>query len=344
MKLRKTQAYDSFSCLAGSCPHTCCQGWKIHIDQETSALYGSLKGEFGREVKNSIDWMEECFLQNRQGCLNLRKDGLCRIQCQLGEAALCDTCRSFPRHVEEYPGLREYSLSMSCPAVVLGIMEKASIGPDIESESEEEDDLLYEDFDPDLFAGLLERREELRLMAARASDWDKCRDEVLQAIRPEKQEQAQPFWSRKRRQTWEFLQSLFPVDSAWSVKLKSYIRQMKLPELSDERSFEAVWCEYLQEMRKMSIPCGSFDQLLVSIYWSFLSVSLPGAAYDGEAEGKILLALFFADWIREILFLEWYGKGKELTAEDIVCLTAMFDRQVEHDDENLIGLEEWLVG
>ena len=28
---------------------------------------------------------------------------------------LCDTCRNYPRHIEEFEGLREISLSLSCP-------------------------------------------------------------------------------------------------------------------------------------------------------------------------------------------------------------------------------------
>ena len=32
-----------------------------------------------------------------------------------GESYLCDTCKMYPRRVEEYEGLREYSLSLSCP-------------------------------------------------------------------------------------------------------------------------------------------------------------------------------------------------------------------------------------
>ena len=345
MKIRKSGGYDSFVCLAGDCPHTCCAGWKIQIDEEALERYASWRGDFGCEVRNSVDWMEECFIQNDKGCLNLREDGLCRIQGLQGEEALCDTCRLFPRHVEEYPGIREYSLSLSCPAVVRGLLENTQIKPDTEKETDEEDDLFYEDFDPELFTRLVRQREELRLMADRASDWESCRDAALQWAGKDKKnrEETAPFWIKDRRRTWLFLQGLFPVDREWQEKLKLFIRQMDLPEMRDERKSRKLFEEFLESMKKTPVPGGSLDHLLIAIYWSLLSVYLPGAAYDGEEGEKILLALFFADWVRESAFMEWLRQGKRLTVEDVVCLAAMFDRQVEHDDDNLLTIEEWLA-
>ena len=41
----------------------------------------------------------------------LAESGLCDLQSNLGEEYLCDTCRLYPRHTEEFLDLREYSRS-----------------------------------------------------------------------------------------------------------------------------------------------------------------------------------------------------------------------------------------
>ena len=44
-----------------------------------------------------------------------RSDGLCRIQAELGEKALCRVCREFPRLRHDYGCFQEIMLEMSCP-------------------------------------------------------------------------------------------------------------------------------------------------------------------------------------------------------------------------------------
>ena len=44
-----------------------------------------------------------------------RQDGLCRIQAQLGEGALCQVCREFPRLTHDYGDFLELGLELSCP-------------------------------------------------------------------------------------------------------------------------------------------------------------------------------------------------------------------------------------
>ena len=48
-------------------------------------------------------------------CPMWRADGLCRIQAELGEAALCKTCREFPRLTHDYGDFVELQLELSCP-------------------------------------------------------------------------------------------------------------------------------------------------------------------------------------------------------------------------------------
>ena len=115
MRYLKPHFYDQFVCTAGDCPDTCCAGWQIVIDEDSLERYGNEKSEFGKRLRNSIDWEEECFYQNNRRCAFLNDENLCDLYKELGPDSLCDTCRLYPRHTEEYEGLRELSLSLSCP-------------------------------------------------------------------------------------------------------------------------------------------------------------------------------------------------------------------------------------
>lgn len=107
--------YKEFSCIAGSCPDTCCAGWQIVIDNKTLKKYQHFKGPFHNRLHNDIDWKEHVFRQYNRRCAFLNEENLCDIYTEAGPKMLCDTCRNYPRHVEEFEGLREISLSLSCP-------------------------------------------------------------------------------------------------------------------------------------------------------------------------------------------------------------------------------------
>ena len=71
---------------------------------------------------------------------------------------LCDTCRNYPRHIEEFEGLREISLALSCPEaarILLSQKEKVHFVT-IEKEAAEE---TYDDFDYFLFTALMDTRD-----------------------------------------------------------------------------------------------------------------------------------------------------------------------------------------
>ena len=117
MVIRKPHYYDTFRCAAGACPDSCCHQWEVQVDADTAERYRSLSGPLGddlREVLRTEDG--ETFLTLREGrCPMWRSDGLCRIQAELGEKALCRVCREFPRLRHDYGGFQELMLEMSCP-------------------------------------------------------------------------------------------------------------------------------------------------------------------------------------------------------------------------------------
>lgn len=117
MLIRKPKFYDTFHCIASQCPDSCCQEWDVSVDDEKAAYYRNTPGPLGdrlREFLTEEDGVTYLSLDGTR-CPMWRADGLCRIQAELGEGALCKTCREFPRLTHEYDGFTELGLELSCP-------------------------------------------------------------------------------------------------------------------------------------------------------------------------------------------------------------------------------------
>ena len=67
-----------------------------------------------------------------------------------------------------------------------------------------------------------------------------------------------------------------------------------------------------------------------------------GAVYDDMVCSKMELALFSVRWIQEILLARWLENGKTLSMHDVEELSWRYAREVEHSDDNLNALEDWL--
>ena len=117
MKIIKPDYYDRFRCLAGSCPDSCCREWEVQVDSDAAAFYRQLPGALGQDLRRCLrDENEETYMTISDGrCPMWQADGLCRIQVELGEKALCKTCREFPRLTHDYGDFVELGLELSCP-------------------------------------------------------------------------------------------------------------------------------------------------------------------------------------------------------------------------------------
>lgn len=124
MQITRPAYYDRFRCLAGECPDSCCKEWDIEVDRDSAAFYCALPGALGERLRNSLKEEDgETFLTMENGrCPMWRADGLCRIQAELGEAALCHTCRDFPRLRHDYGDFMELQLELSCPEAARWIL------------------------------------------------------------------------------------------------------------------------------------------------------------------------------------------------------------------------------
>ena len=146
MKITKPYYFDTFRCIAGDCPDSCCKEWDVQVDEDAAAFYQALPGPLGdrlREVLKEEDGETVMTIIDRR-CPMWREDGLCRIQAELGHEALCKTCREFPRLTHDYGDFIEYGLELSCPEaarIILSTpveMVSQEIPGDVEAEYDEE--------------------------------------------------------------------------------------------------------------------------------------------------------------------------------------------------------------
>lgn len=119
MRVTVPDYFDKFHCLAGACPHTCCEKWEVVIDEESAAFYQTVPGALGEKLRGALRVDEDgdfCFPLDGGRCPFLDGDNLCEIHRKLGEDATSVTCREHPRFTEDYGAFREITLSASCPA------------------------------------------------------------------------------------------------------------------------------------------------------------------------------------------------------------------------------------
>ena len=127
MLIFKPDYFDRFQCIADRCPDSCCKEWDVQVDEASAALYRSLSGPLGDRLREVLHTEGgETVMTILDGrCPMWRSDGLCRIQAELGEAALCKTCREFPRLTHDYGDFLELQLELSCPEAARFILTQS---------------------------------------------------------------------------------------------------------------------------------------------------------------------------------------------------------------------------
>lgn len=118
MLVRTADYYHEFRCLAGACPHSCCEKWEVVLDEESVARYSGVEGALGEKLRAAMTVDEDgdtCFALHGGRCPFLDEENLCEIHRCMGEEATSITCREHPRFTEDYGAFCEITLSASCP-------------------------------------------------------------------------------------------------------------------------------------------------------------------------------------------------------------------------------------
>lgn len=358
--------YKKFRCIAGECPDTCCAGWQIQIDPASLRKYRKIKGPLGNRLKNEINWKESCFRQYNGRCAFLNENDLCDLYLEgEGTRAFCRTCRTYPRHIEEFEGLREISLSLSCPAAADLILNCGEPVRFLHAEDEKEDE-PYEDFDFFLFTKLEDARSLiLRILQDRAHPFSlraaaslALAHDLQQRIDKNALFEADSLFDRysspgmwtwfearfsalelsedhteKRNSTenalFSILDRLEVLRDDWMPYLVDARRTLKnAPALQkeEERSFSDLFTEQTAE------------QLLVYFVFTYFC----GAVYNADAYGKMKFSFAGMILIRELVRAEWL-QNPDITRETILRTACRYAREAEHSDKNKFLMEELLA-
>ncbi len=362
MHYRKPQYYDHFQCLAGSCPDTCCAGWQIVIDEQSMEKYSNVKTDFGIRLLNSIDWYQGTFEQCNRRCSFLNEENLCDIYQELGSEALCQTCRQYPRHVEEFEDLREYSLSLSCPeAARIILSEKGKTQFDETEDNTEEEEEDYQNFDLLLFDYLETSREFIfSVIQDRKLPFPKRMGaflllsfEIQKALEKgelfelDLEKNLRKILTRENRGSWSVrfrnmkdmakdLEKLEILREGWKDELENLQRGLYDNGEEAYRKTAGAFEENLIKDGKEELWDIWGEQILVFFVYTYFC----GAVYDNMVYSKAVLSVFSVIWIREISMKRCCIQNEPVDLET-VCRTAWeFAREIEHSDQNLDFLEE----
>lgn len=130
MYYRQPRYFGGFKCLGGACTNTCCVGWRIdwkkeEIDKVANAP--NCSPELKELVEKSFEKQENSdkyavALDNKKRCPLLTEDNFCRVQRELGEEYLSDTCKIYPRHHSILGNTVYRYCSMSCPEIMRNLL------------------------------------------------------------------------------------------------------------------------------------------------------------------------------------------------------------------------------
>lgn len=363
--------YKEFRCIADKCEDTCCAGWQIVIDKKSLLRYRQVKGGFGKRVRRSVRWSDGTFRRAAdRRCTFLNEDNLCDLYCALGEGGLCRTCRLYPRHIEEFEGVREISLSLSCPEVARILLGKKEPVKFLSYEKEGEEE--YEEFDPFLYSMLVDVREEMTsvlqdrslgienracLVLAIAHDIQGridrqqiffC-DEVLEKYRRDSarayvKDRVDTF-SSDVKAVYAFAKRELTHMYGLELLHESWLRNLAEAEHILYDGGVSVYEKYREEFGKWSaihLPQWDiwWEQLLVYFVFTYFC----GAVYDGRAYAKAQMAVFSLFVIEELLKACWVRNDRVLDIEDVVDVVYRYSREAEHSDKNLDRLERMMEG
>ncbi len=360
--------YNKFRCVAGECPDTCCAGWAIMIDDLTKKRYQMRKDAFGRRLNQWIDWKNGSFKQCDGRCAFLNKDNLCDIYREAGPGMLCKTCRDYPRHIEEFEGVREISLSLSCEeaaGLILGCEEPVRF-----LTKEDERAESYPDFDFLLFTKLMDARD-LILSFLQNRNMD-CRLRIAMAlgfshdmqrrINEEKLYELDELMKRYQGTGGtEIVEQKMAVrrieDRIRYEKMKKWFSLFRKLEVLNES-----WPQYLGTLKRILFDAGaeSYEENRKAFHrylmeeegrkrqweqWSeqlmvyFIFTYFCGAVYDGHPYVKAKFAAVCTILIQEMGQAEFKRNEGSLDFKEFVHLAHRFSREVEHSDLNLNTLE-----
>ncbi|MBR2402486.1 MAG: flagellin lysine-N-methylase [Lachnospiraceae bacterium] len=357
--------YKEFQCIADQCEDTCCAGWQIVIDKKSLNKYKHLKSDYGKTVRKKVNWFTGTFKQDKnKRCAFLNDCNLCDLYLNEGDGIFCKTCHLYPRHIEEFEGVREISLSISCPEAARILMNKADKVEYLTYEKEGEEE--YEDFDPFLFSMLEDARKEMLDILQNRDLPIGVRVVLVLGMahdiqgRINRQELFDCFSVMDKYGTKKAEQfaTKFHLENGDAAKRYVFARE-QFDKLYQLELLKEDWDALLLESEvllyskgvdhyKDAVRAFSDDKELASevtiqmeqLLVYFIFTYMPGAVYDGELYSKIQMSVYCVLMIYELWLARYLKNEGSLSMDERIDLVYRFSREVEHSDKNRNKLEE----
>lgn len=267
---------------------------------------------------------------------------------------LCDTCRMYPRHIEEFENIREYSLSISCPEVVRMLLDQKEPLTWLETLSPEREE-PYGDFNWQLYEQLLQCRSYmLQILQNRHIEYSKrCREildlaDHLQTVLDSQecvQKENMASWIQEADPTQEMedvcqrnrkflhmLLELEPLQPSWQDEIRE---TEHILFDAGAKEYAALEKEFAEQMTDWPIYA---EQLTVY----FIDTYFCGAVYDDYVYAKAQGAVVHVLLMKQFLMAKWKKQGYVLTKNDLIQLIYQYAREVENSNENLIHMDEMM--
>lgn len=161
--------YPHFKCKMGACRHACCEGWRVtlslndyfRLESEDCSL--ELREKIDKGIKISLTPSPDAYAYIQHDyfgkCPMRLDDGRCALHAELGEKALAQVCRLYPRGIRVFPDY-ECSCANSCEAVLEYLFDRDSSIEFIKQEMELE---LLEEVNNSVNFGTQGREQAIRL-------------------------------------------------------------------------------------------------------------------------------------------------------------------------------------
>lgn len=355
--------YKKFHCTGSDCPATCCAGWQIQIDTASLKKYRKVKGPLGSRLRNEIDWKEGCFRRYNGRCAFLNEENLCDLYLEGGGSrAFCRTCRTYPRHIEEFEGLREISLSLSCPVAAKLIINSAEPVRFLHGENPDREENFGE-FDFLLFTKLMDARSMMIRFLQNRDHPFRIRAAVCLALAHDLQEridrnalfEADALFERYESPgVWNWFSGRLEklTENPDFAKTKKDTEQALLSLFDHLEVLSYEWPPYLQKIKEnLSGRSPAAEQDFSSLFTDtmaeqiliyFVFTYFCGAVYGGSAYGKMKFSLAGTILIRELVRGEWLPAPQQQDKDRIIRAACRYSREVEHSDYNKVTMEQIL--
>ncbi len=372
--------FKQFQCIGGACPDTCCAGWQIQIDPSSLRKYRKKKGPLGARLKNEIDWKEGVFRRYEGRCAFLNEENLCDLYLEGGgEKAFCQTCRMYPRHIEEFEGLREISLSFSCPEAARLILSQQEPVRFLHAENTKQEK-PYDEFDFFLFTKLEDARSLMIQILQNREKPFRLRAAIVLALAHDLQQRidrnalfetdslldrySSPqvwSWFKRRLETIESKQAdknearrlvigrffvILDLMENLRPEWKTILRTAReVLEQNEETGFSG------KSTFKDAVEVHSHDTSFENIFSDitaeqlmvyFLFTYFCGAVYNRNAYAKVKLCFASTVLIRELTRSEWLRTSGNVSQDFAVTAAYRYSREIEHSDYNKCRMEKLL--